>query len=127
MRNFTPARRPNHGPALSFRFISIWLAEALLLASCEFALNPNLLNTTVIPLSAAPSYISFNDMAFDEKLGKVIVPAGSTGQLALIDPDSLAVRNISGFTESAVSTKQAAGIISAAVARGLIFVLDGMH
>ena len=124
MRNFTLARRPNHGPALSFRFISIWLAEALLLASCEFALNPNQLNTTVIPLSAAPSRISFNDMAYDEKLGKVIIPAGGTGQLALIDPNTLEVKNISGFTESDAATNQAAGAISAAVARGLIYVLD---
>src|SRR5215471_21344448 len=69
--------------------------------------------------------IGFDDLGFAPTLRKVMVPGGSTGKLALIDPDSQNIEIISGFSESAgYSGGHGQGITSADVGRGLIFVID---
>ena len=45
---------------------------------------------------AAPG-IGFDDLRYSAALHRVLVPAGRTGTLDLVDPDSLAVTSIPGF------------------------------
>src|SRR5689334_6156002 len=71
---------------------------ALIVSGCSFSLNPNSLHTSAVALPGGAGGIGFDDMAYDSHLGKVIVPAGATGSLDLIDPDSLNVTAIPGFS-----------------------------
>src|SRR2546423_2836190 len=45
--------------------------------------------------------IGFDDLRYDAALGRVLIPAGRTGNLDLIDPASGAVTPIGGFTKVA--------------------------
>jgi hypothetical protein len=69
--------------------------------------------------------IGFDDLAFAPTLRKVMVPGGSTGKLALIDPDSQKIEIIGGFSERAgYSSGHGEGITSSDVGRGLVYVTD---
>src|SRR5690349_9196231 len=68
--------------------------SVLLISACSFTLNPASLPTTTIALPGSTGAIGFDDMGYDPALGKVIVPAGDTGDLDLIDPDTLAIKAI---------------------------------
>jgi hypothetical protein len=69
--------------------------------------------------------IGFDDLGFAPTLRKVMVPGGSTGKLALIDPDSQKMEIISGFSQRAgYSGGHGEGITSSDACRGLIYVTD---
>jgi hypothetical protein len=69
--------------------------------------------------------IGFDDLGFAPTLRKVMVPGGSTGKLALIDPDSQQMEIIGGFSERAgYSGGHGEGITSSDAGRGLIYVTD---
>ena len=74
--------------------------------------------TTAIALPGGKNGIDFDDFAFSSTLGKLLVPAGRTGKLDLVDPATGKVVSISGF-----STKDE-GITSVAEGAGLLFVTD---
>ena len=73
--------------------------------------------------------IGFDDMAYSSNLHKVLIPAGHTGKLYLIDPSTYAMTSIGGFSSSAAYQKgHDTGITSADEGEGFIFVLDhGRH
>ena len=69
--------------------------------------------------------IGFDDIGYSRTLGKVLVPAGRSGMLDLVDPATLKVMSIPGFS----STKEFdgghdVGITSVAAGAGLLFVTD---
>ena len=70
--------------------------------------------------------IGFDDLQFSTKLRKVIVPAGRTGQVVLVDPDDSGVTAIAAFTPT--STYQSGsyndGPTSAVEVRGYLAVID---
>src|SRR5262249_51233668 len=68
----------------------------------------------------------FDDMAYDSHLGKVIVPAGATGSLDLIDPDSLNVTAIPGFSTTVPDPTggHGDGTTSAVAQQGFLFAID---
>jgi DNA-binding beta-propeller fold protein YncE len=69
--------------------------------------------------------IGFDDLGFAPTLRRVMVPGGSTGKLALIDPDSQKIEIIGGFSERAgYFGGHGEGITSADVGRGLMYVTD---
>jgi len=69
--------------------------------------------------------IGFDDLGFAPTLHKVMVPGGSTGKLALIDPDSQNMEIIGGFSERAgYSGGHGEGITSSDAGRGLMYVTD---
>jgi DNA-binding beta-propeller fold protein YncE len=69
--------------------------------------------------------IGFDDLGFAPTLRKVMVPGGSTGKLALIDPDSQKMEIIGGFSERArYFGGHGEGITSSDAGRGLIYVTD---
>src|SRR5947199_3920280 len=53
---------------------------------------------TAIPLPDGRPGIGFDDLRFSPVLGRVLAPAGRTGNLDLIDPVSHAVTAIGGFS-----------------------------
>ncbi len=56
-----------------------------------------------IPLPDGAGEIGFDDLNYDPALGQVLVPAGRTGNLDLIDPKTQKVKAISGFTAQSKS------------------------
>jgi DNA-binding beta-propeller fold protein YncE len=74
--------------------------------------------------SAAPG-IGFDDLRYSPSLHRVLAPAGRAGTLALVDPESLAVRTIAGFSTSAgYDGAHDFGATSVDEGRGLLFVTD---
>ncbi len=102
----------------------IFLTLVGLLSACSgLKLNPYNLSTRIVSLPFnAP--ISFDDFTYDMQLRRVIVPAAETGQVALIDPASLQVQMISGFSRQADSANPMIGATSTAVSGGFLYGLD---
>ncbi|HJZ48102.1 MAG TPA: hypothetical protein VKE41_13080, partial [Roseiflexaceae bacterium] len=98
----------------------------LLVSGCSFTLNPTRLSTTTVALPGGTGGIGFDDMGYDAGLGKVIVPAGATGNLDLIDPDSLNIRAIPGFSTTIPDPAggHGDGTTSAVAHKGLLFAID---
>src|SRR5690349_9450825 len=81
--------------------------------------------TSKQPFSNSGQGIGFDDLGFAPTLRKVMVPGGSTGKLALIDPDSQDIDIIGGFSEgSGYSGGHGEGITSADACRGKMYVTD---
>ncbi len=84
------------------------------------------------PIEAAPLAlpdgdrgIGFDDLLFSPALGKVLVPAGRSGRLDLIDPKTLSVDSIAGFTTGrSFGGGHDEGTTSADAGGGLLFASD---
>ena len=95
-----------------------------LLAGCgSLKLNPYNLDTEVVPLPFNIP-ISFDDFTYDSHLRRVIIPAGETGEVVLIDPKDMSVQLISGFSQQVDPADPIVGASSVAVAGGFLFALD---
>lgn len=80
---------------------------------------------TPLPLPAGTGGIGFDDLQFAPSLGKVLVPAGRTGRLDLVDPKSELIEEIGGFSaESKYKGGHGEGITSADADGGFVFVTD---
>jgi hypothetical protein len=77
------------------------------------------------PLPGGEGGIGLDDLAFAPGLRRVVVPAGRTGKVVLIDPRSRKPREIAGF-KSAPAGKVAhdAGPTSADEGKGYLFAID---
>ena len=87
------------------------------------------LQATAVAIPGGEGGIGFDDMVFSSELHKVLVPAGHTGKLYLIDPVSFEMTSIGGFSSSADHKKgHEVGISSADEGEGFIFAADhGKH
>ncbi len=87
------------------------------------------LQSTAVPIPGGDGGIGFDDLIFSSELHKVLVPAGHTGKLYLIDPVSFAMTSIGGFSSSAeFQNGHDIGISSADEGEGFIFAADhGRH
>jgi hypothetical protein len=103
--------------------INLLVLIGLLSACSNLKLNPYNLNTQIAPLPFNIP-ISFDDFTYDSQLHRVIIPAGETGQVALIDPTNLQVQLISGFSRQVNSANPIIGTSSVAVAGGFLYGLD---
>ncbi len=78
-----------------------------------------------IALPGGEGGIGFDDLGYSGTLGKLLVPAGRTGNLDLVDPVSGSVVPISGFsTLEEFNGGHDDGITSVAEGAGLLFVTD---
>src|SRR6185436_11138127 len=69
--------------------------------------------------------IGFDDLRFLPSLGRVLVPAGRSGNLDLVDPSTGQVEAIGGFSSQArYSGGHGEGMTSADFGRGFIFAVD---
>jgi hypothetical protein len=83
------------------------------------------LHVAAIALPGGAAGIGFDDLMFDAGLGRVIAPAGRTGNLDLIDPATLAVTAINGFAAaSQFDGGHDFGTTSADAGGGLLFAID---
>jgi len=97
---------------------------ASLLGGCgKLRINPYSLDTRVVPLHLNFP-ISFDDFIYDSHLRRVIIPAGETGQVVLIDPKDMNIQIISGFSQQVDPTHPMVGSTAVAVAGGFLFGLD---
>jgi len=80
---------------------------------------------TSIVLPGGDGGIGIDDLRYSRALKKVLVPAGRTGNLDLVDPATGAVEAISGFAESAAgSGGHGEGTTSADEGAGFLFAID---
>lgn len=80
---------------------------------------------TAIPIPEGEAGIGFDDLGYSRALQRILVPAGRTGALVLIDPLGLSVDTISGFSAKRdFGGGHGEGITSVAEGDGLLFVTD---
>lgn len=78
-----------------------------------------------LPLPGGESGIGFDDMGFAPSIHKVLVPAGRSGNLDLIDPDTMQITAIGGFSSrKSFGGGHGQGVTSADEGRGLLFATD---
>jgi DNA-binding beta-propeller fold protein YncE len=95
------------------------LLAAMILASCAS------LDGVPVGLPGGAPGIGFDDLRYSPGLHRVLVPAGRAGTLALVDPESLAIAAIGGFSAGAsYDGRHDFGATSVDEGRGLLFVTD---
>src|SRR5262245_36760183 len=78
-----------------------------------------------LPLPSGPPGIGFDDLRFSEALGAVLVPAGRTGNVDLVDPASNAATAIGGFSANAsYGGGHDFGVTSVDAGGGFVFATD---
>ncbi len=83
------------------------------------------LTSTAVAIPNGQEGIGFDDLVYCAQLHKILVPAGHTGKLYLIDPVSMAMDSIGGFTSSAHFQKgHHTGVSTADEGDGYIFTAD---
>jgi hypothetical protein len=94
------------------------LAAALLLAAAEDPPAP-------LPLPGGEGGIGLDDLQFSAELHRLLVPAGRTGRLDLVDPVSRSVEVVEGFSRSASRDRgHGEGTTSADAGAGVVFAID---
>ena len=82
-------------------------------------------STTPLAIPNGSEGIGFDDLRFSPELRKLIVPAGRTGKVVLIDPTSKQIEEIGGFSSQvSFGGGHGEGVTSADVGRGGIFATD---
>ena len=104
----------------------LWSAFALLALLAFLAAAPSHASTAVpVALPGGEGGIGFDDMIFAPALKKLLVPAGRSGKIDLIDPATRLVAPIGGFSTQEKFVKgHGEGTTSADAGRGLIFASD---
>lgn len=77
-----------------------------------------------IPLPRGNGGVGLDDMKYAPGLGSIVVPAGRTGMIDLIDPKTGALTSIGGFSTSAPGTDHGEGTTSADEGDGFLFATD---
>src|SRR5260221_6001575 len=98
----------------------------LILAACSSAqAAPGNLQPTTIPLPGGSGGLGFDDLGYTAQLGQVLVPAGRTGSLDMVDPITLGITTITGFSsQDSFSGGHDVGITSADAGRAGVFGKD---
>ncbi len=80
---------------------------------------------TALPLPGGADGIGFDDLVFSAGLHRLIVPAGRTGLVDLVDPGSHGIEAVGGFSRTAARTRgHGDGTTSADAGGGLVFAID---
>src|SRR5882724_6750221 len=114
-------RRLNPSPAV--RLAGILVALLALPTASGRAGEPS--KAAPIPLPGGEGGIGFDDLSFAPTLGKLLIPAGRTGNLDLIDPVTRQIAPLAGFSSQGSFVQgHGEGTTSADFGRGLIFATD---
>lgn len=105
------------------------LASLLIFTACSGAnatTTPSInIKTIAVPLPDGSAGIGFDDLGYSPALGRILVPAGRTGDLDLIDPKSLAITTITGFSSDVTyGGGHGQGTTSADAAEGVLLAID---
>jgi DNA-binding beta-propeller fold protein YncE len=80
---------------------------------------------TIVDLPGGGAGIGFDDLRYSSALHRVLAPAGRAGTLALVDPDSLMVTTVPGFSASgSYDGSHDFGATSVDEGRSVLFVTD---
>lgn len=81
---------------------------------------------TRIALPDGAPGIGFDDLRWARSIRKILAPAGRTGNLDLVDPSTLSVETVGGFSRSSTFTKgaHASGCTSADEGGNVIYAID---
>ena len=111
---------------MRLRTLQLGLALFTIGSALAVAADDNAPQTPVaIALPGGAGGIGFDDLGFFRTLGKLLVPAGRTGKLDLVDPATGTVVSIPGFsTKKGFEEGHDDGITSVAEGAGLLFVTD---
>ncbi|MDB4971129.1 MAG: hypothetical protein JWN44_6818 [Myxococcales bacterium] len=109
-----------------------WLSLAALLflvvtapVMAQQAPKPVAPSVKPLPLPDGNGGIGFDDLRFDTTLERVLVPAGRTGNVDLIDPANGAATTIAGFTKVArYDSGHGQSVTSVDVGEGYLFATD---
>src|SRR5215469_9398337 len=109
------------------RFKFVWLTlncvGLLLCVNLPVAAQP--ITAVAVKLPGGDGGIGFDDMGFAPLLHMILVPAGRTGNLDLIDPATKQVTAISGFSSRPFfGGEHEEGVTSADEGGGLLFATD---
>jgi DNA-binding beta-propeller fold protein YncE len=105
-------------PKTCLKYICLFLC--LVTLGAAGAITP-----TQLALPGGDRGIGFDDMVFASSLHKIMVPAGRSGNLDLVDPDTKQVIAISGFSShGSFAGGHGQGVTSADEGRGLLFATD---
>ncbi len=106
----------------------------LVLGLCLFSTSPALAAGTTaqapptpvaIAMPGGEAGIGFDDLAYSTRLGKLLVPAGRTGMIDLVDLETGSVVSIPGFTARAdFPGGHEDGVTSVVEGEGLLFATD---
>jgi len=95
------------------------LPVALIVSACSSPAGQR------VALPGAAPGIGFDDLRYSAKLHRLLVPAGRTGTVDLVDPDTLQVTSIAGFgTVAAYSGAHDDGPTSIDEGQGMLYVTD---
>jgi DNA-binding beta-propeller fold protein YncE len=87
--------------------------------------NPSFERPRIVKIPGGENGIGFDDIRFAPDLKKVIVPAGRTGEIVLIEPETLRRTSIKGFSQTETSNKgHDFGVTSLDEGPGTIFAID---
>src|SRR5918996_5805656 len=104
------------------RRTSAFLCLALLPIGCAAAAPPRM---TPVALPGGEGGIGFDDLVYSKALDRILVPGGRTGRLDLVDPKTLKVEAIEGFTSTErFRGGHGQGTTSADSGAGLLFASD---
>jgi hypothetical protein len=78
-----------------------------------------------IPLPEGAAGIGFDDIQYSPVLNRVLIPSGRTGKVNLLDPQSVKVTSITGFSaEKNYKGGHGEGVTSISEGMGLLFITD---
>ncbi|HEU0032824.1 MAG TPA: hypothetical protein VFQ53_19465 [Kofleriaceae bacterium] len=101
------------------------LAFAIVVTGCSStAPAPAKPAAAAVALPGGEAGIGFDDLRFAPGIGRVLAPAGGTGNLDLVDPRTRRVTAIGGFGTADASGGHEHGTTSADEGEGLLFAID---
>lgn len=104
--------------SLLLLLVTIVVLIAVCATAGDLAMHP-------LPLPNGAGGIGFDDLGFAPSINRILAPAGRTGNVDLIDPDTGHVTVIAGFsTENSFGGGHGESVTSADVGRGLLFATD---
>jgi DNA-binding beta-propeller fold protein YncE len=107
---------------VSLMSAALFASAALL---CNAQVNPAVSHGVAIALPGGEHGLDLDDMAYMPALHRVVVPAGQTGTLVLIDPETNALTSIPGISPTATKPHgRDEGTSSAAYGADLLFASD---
>ncbi len=94
-------------------------------ASDPVASSADASGDTTVQLPGGEVGIGLDDLRFSARLGRIVSPSGRTGRVNLVDPASLAVTSIGGFTAfDRFDGSDQQGVESADEGAGFVFAVD---
>jgi DNA-binding beta-propeller fold protein YncE len=105
--------------------VGVALAAGLASARPKPPALPTLTPAATVALPGGKPGIGFDDLRYSTTLGKLMVPAGRSGRLDLIDPGTREVTSIEGFSAAGkFGGGHGEGITSVDEGAGFLFVID---